>query len=102
MLGTWIWGFLYGKKAPQNPWGAATLEWTHASSPPDPHNFHHTPLVTRGPYDFHLADDVFGPSGGDGHSGDGHGGDGASVGGDGASGDGMGAAPVPSVEARRI
>ncbi len=101
VLGTWIWGFLKGPKAPQNPWGAATLEWTHATSPPDPHNFHHTPIVTRGPYDFHLADDVFGPSGGDGHSGDGHGGDGAGFGGDG-SGDGMGRAPVPSVEARRL
>jgi len=27
---------------------------------PDPHNFVRTPLVTRGPYDFHLADEVFG------------------------------------------
>ncbi len=41
-----------GKTAPSNPWGAATLEWTHATSPPDHHNFHHTPIVTHGPYDF--------------------------------------------------
>ncbi|MDX1430215.1 MAG: cbb3-type cytochrome c oxidase subunit I, partial [Rhodothermales bacterium] len=41
-----------GRTAPANPWGAATLEWTHATSPPDHHNFHHTPIVTHGPYDF--------------------------------------------------
>ena len=49
-----------GEKAPPNPWGAVTLEWTHTGAVPDPHNFHQVPLVTRGPYDFHLADDVFG------------------------------------------
>ena len=80
VLGTWIWGLLYGPKAPQNPWGAATLEWTHATSPPDPHNFTRTPLVTRGPYDFHLADELF-LNAGDG-SGDGSAipsGDGATI-----------------------
>ena len=67
-----MWSLWKGKKAPANPWGAATLEWTNTTSPPDPHNFTRTPLVTRGPYDFHLADDVFGRSGGDGlDSGDG-------------------------------
>ena len=50
-----------GKKASANPWGACTLEWTHTGAVPDAHNFHKTPLVTRGPYDFHLADDVFDP-----------------------------------------
>ncbi len=64
-----IHSLLRGKPASQNPWGAVTLEWTHTTTPPDPHNFHHTPLVTRGPYDFHLADDVFGPF----HTGDGAG-----------------------------
>ncbi len=49
-----------GKKAPANPWGAVTLEWTHTGPIPDPHNFEKVPLVTRGPYDFHLADDVLG------------------------------------------
>jgi len=58
-----------GKQAPQNPWGALTLEWTHTTTPPSPHNFDRTPLVTRGPYDFYLADDVFGPR----HTGDGAG-----------------------------
>ena len=72
ILGYWIHSLLWGEKAPANPWAAATLEWTNATSPPDPHNFTRTPLVTRGPYDFHLADDVFG---GDGAAGDGAGGD---------------------------
>ena len=58
-----------GKPAPGNPWGAVTLEWSQCTSPPDPHNFHHTPLVTHGPYDYHV---LFGPSGdsvGDGTAG---------------------------------
>jgi cytochrome c oxidase subunit 1 len=37
--------------APMNPWGSATLEWT-VSSPPPYYNFHHTPTVTKGPYDY--------------------------------------------------
>ncbi|MFT7625954.1 MAG: cytochrome c oxidase subunit 1, partial [Myxococcota bacterium] len=41
-----------GKKAPADPWGGATLEWTHAASPPDVHNFEVRPQVTFGPYDF--------------------------------------------------
>ncbi|ARA93521.1 MAG: cytochrome c oxidase subunit I [Bacteroidetes bacterium] len=65
-----LWSMFKGARAPANPWGAATLEWTHCTSPPDPHNFHHTPLVTRGAYDFHLADEVFGAQSGDG-AGDG-------------------------------
>lgn len=40
--------------APNNPWGAASLEWT-VSSPPPTHNFHHVPVVTHGPYDFKAA-----------------------------------------------
>jgi cytochrome c oxidase subunit 1 len=36
--------------APNNPWGATTLEWM-CSSPPPYYNFHHTPTVTQGPYD---------------------------------------------------
>jgi cytochrome c oxidase subunit 1 len=64
VLGYALWSLAYGEKAPQNPWGAATLEWTNVAAIPSPHNFTRTPLVTRGPYDFHLADEVFG--GGDG------------------------------------
>ena len=63
-----IWSMFKGKKAPPNPWGAATLEWTHTGRRPDPHNFRQTPLVTRGPYDYYLAEEIFG--GGDG-AGDG-------------------------------
>jgi cytochrome c oxidase subunit 1 len=64
VLGYAIHSLYWGKKAPANPWAAATLEWTNVAALPDPHNFLRTPLVTRGPYDFHLADEVFG--GGDG------------------------------------
>lgn len=66
VLGYWLHSLFRGKKAPANPWGSATLEWTHTTSPPEPHNFKRTPLVTRGPYDFHLADDVFGGGNGAG------------------------------------
>ncbi|HBY59132.1 MAG TPA: cytochrome c oxidase subunit I, partial [Solibacterales bacterium] len=38
--------------APANPWGAATMEWTDAGSPPITHNFHHQPVATHGPYDY--------------------------------------------------
>ena len=37
--------------APDNPWGGKTLEWT-TSSPPISHNFHETPVLTHGPYDY--------------------------------------------------
>jgi cytochrome c oxidase subunit I len=40
----------WGRRAPENPWGAATLEW-QTSSPPDHHNFV-TPPVMMGPYDY--------------------------------------------------
>jgi len=40
-----------GKKAPANPWGATGLEWKTASPPP-PHNFHETPIVTTEAYDY--------------------------------------------------
>ncbi len=55
-----------GQRAPGNPWGAVTLEWAYCTSPPDPHNFHRTPLVTHGPYDYYAV------LGGDGAAGDGH------------------------------
>ncbi|MFO8233735.1 MAG: cytochrome c oxidase subunit I [Longimonas sp.] len=68
VLGYALHSLFYGKKAPQNPWAAATLEWTNVAAVPDPHNFASTPLVTRGPYDFHKADEIFGGSG-DGQAG---------------------------------
>jgi cytochrome c oxidase subunit 1 len=40
-----------GAKAPANPWGGRTLEWT-VSSPPLTENFHEIPVVTTGPYDY--------------------------------------------------
>jgi cytochrome c oxidase subunit 1 len=42
---------LHGKKAPANPWGARTLEWT-VSSPPPYYNFKTIPAVLKNPYDF--------------------------------------------------
>ncbi len=57
-LGVFIQSLFGGKKAPPNPWGALTLEWTDTSSPPIEHNFHHEPVVTHGPYDY---DDVIPP-----------------------------------------
>ncbi len=72
VLGCFIHSLMRGKRAPANPWGAATLEWTHATSPPAPHNFLSPPVVTHGPYDFDAVDDIFRS----GSSGDGSGGDG--------------------------
>jgi len=57
-----------GQKAPANPWGAGTLEWTHTGRVPSPHNFDRIPVVTRGPYDYHLAEEIFGNGRGDGDS----------------------------------
>ena len=44
-------GIRKGAKAPDNPWGAKTLEW-QTSSPPIMHNFDHDPIVTAGPYEY--------------------------------------------------
>ena len=40
-----------GGKAPADPWGGRTLEWTIASPPPV-ENFHTIPAITHGPYDY--------------------------------------------------
>jgi cytochrome c oxidase subunit 1 len=40
-----------GRKAPNNPWGGNTLEWA-TTSPPPYYNFHKTPVVTEGPYEY--------------------------------------------------
>jgi cytochrome c oxidase subunit 1 len=40
-----------GEKAPDNPWGATTLEW-QTSSPPPHENFLTQPVVTGGPYEY--------------------------------------------------
>jgi cytochrome c oxidase subunit 1 len=44
----------YGKKAPRNPWGGATLEWM-CTSPPPHDNFSSAPTVGD-PYDFNGID----------------------------------------------
>jgi cytochrome c oxidase subunit 1 len=48
--GVLLHSLLAGRKAPTNPWGAATLEW-QAASPPIHHNFD-GPLVLTDPYDY--------------------------------------------------
>ena len=46
-----LWSMRYGKVAPDNPWGAAGLEWK-TSSPPTTFNFDETPVVTWEAYDY--------------------------------------------------
>jgi cytochrome c oxidase subunit 1 len=43
----------FGPPAPGNPWHAAGLEW-QTPSPPPKDNFPKTPVVVRGPYEYHL------------------------------------------------
>jgi cytochrome c oxidase subunit 1 len=45
-----------GEKAPANPWGGATLEWT-LPSPAPYENWEEPPDVTRGPYDYTGMED---------------------------------------------
>jgi len=51
-----MWNFfaslVRGAPAPANPWQVGTLEWTHAASPPAPHNFAEIPTVLHGPHEF--------------------------------------------------
>ena len=47
----WALSLRRGRKAPDNPWGANTLEW-RSSSPPPHDNFAVTPLAGD-PYDLH-------------------------------------------------
>jgi cytochrome c oxidase subunit I len=48
-----VWSWLYGPKAPDNPWNAMTLEWT-TSSPPPIENWKVLPVLTHGPYDYGM------------------------------------------------
>jgi cytochrome c oxidase subunit 1 len=50
-LATIVQSLLHGEPAPDNPWGAKTLEWT-TSSPPPHDNFAVEPVVTAGPYEY--------------------------------------------------
>jgi len=54
MAGMFISSLKSGKKAPRNPWGSCALEW-QTTTPPPVANFIKEPVVTRGPYDYHLA-----------------------------------------------
>ncbi len=45
-----LYSLFAGRRAPANPWGAATLEW-QCSSPPPYDNFP-TPPAVGDPYDF--------------------------------------------------
>jgi Heme/copper-type cytochrome/quinol oxidases, subunit 1 len=40
-----------GRKAPSDPWGGKTLEWT-IPSPPPVENFNEIPVITKGPYNY--------------------------------------------------
>lgn len=51
-LYTIVQGLRSGAKAPANPWGSKTLEWTNTSSPPPHFNFDVEPVVTGGPYEY--------------------------------------------------
>ena len=48
-----VWSLKYGRVVTErNPWGARGLEWELVDTPPDPHNFERTPIVTRPAYDY--------------------------------------------------
>jgi cytochrome c oxidase subunit 1 len=55
MLYMFITSLTSGKKAPRNPWGSCALEWQTGNPLPPLPNFIKDPVVTRGPYDYHLA-----------------------------------------------
>lgn len=50
--GVLLYAVFKGRRAPANPWGSPSLEWT-CGSPPPPHNFAHTPTAGD-PYDYSV------------------------------------------------
>jgi cytochrome c oxidase subunit 1 len=56
MFGNLLYAVFRGKRAPVNPWGALTLEWT-VPSPPPTHQFEGPVEITHGPYDFPTTED---------------------------------------------
>jgi cytochrome c oxidase subunit 1 len=50
-----VWSWLYGEKAPNNPWRALTLDWM-TTSPPAIENFDKLPVLTTGPYDYGVKE----------------------------------------------
>ena len=55
MLVMFIQSLMNGPKAPRNPWGSCALEWQTGTPLLPLHNFEKEVIVTRGPYDYHLA-----------------------------------------------
>jgi cytochrome c oxidase subunit 1 len=49
------WSFFRGPRADRNPWGAIGLEWETASPPP-PHNFSTTPIITDEAYAYRPSE----------------------------------------------
>jgi cytochrome c oxidase subunit I len=47
-----IWSLIAGKKAPDNPWEATTLEWSIPSPPPFDNFGGRVPVVYRGAYEY--------------------------------------------------
>jgi len=60
-----MWSLRHGEEAGKNPWGVLGLEWT-LDSPPHPHNFHETPIITSEPYDYPEMAREFGEHAGHG------------------------------------
>ena len=57
MLVMFIQSLMNGPKAPRNPWGSCALEWQTGTPLLPLHNFEKEVVITRGPYDYHLATD---------------------------------------------
>ena len=49
------WSLIKGEKASANPWGAKGLEWEKTTTPPSPHNFESTPIVTEEAYAYETT-----------------------------------------------
>jgi cytochrome c oxidase subunit 1 len=50
-IANFFWSVRFGRRAPENPWEATTLEWA-APSPPVHGNFVSPPAAYRGPYEY--------------------------------------------------
>jgi cytochrome c oxidase subunit 1 len=52
VLGYLVAALIAGQPASDSPWHSKGYEW-NTTSPPSPHNFHHTPVITEGPHEYH-------------------------------------------------